>query len=502
MPGKSLIIIGAGLAGLSAGCYAQMNGYQSHIFEHHSQPGGLAAWWRRGEYLIDGGIHFVMSHKPGTKLHNLYRELGIVPGCRFLDLPAYGRFIHEPSGQSLHLGDDLDQWSDALKALSPADARIVDEVIAGGRALQGLDMSEVGMSNPPELSGMGDQVKDLWAMRGMLRFMVGKYNKTVRTYCEDVHEPVLRTCLEQLFLPGVPLYFLFMIMAPLADGQLGLIEGGCRDFARAIEKRYRALGGEITYGAKVTKVLVEGDTATGVRLSDGSEHRAGAVISAADGYSTIFEMLDGRYVSPSTEKRYATWKLFQPLLMISYGVAQDFPDLPPFTTISLEKPLTVGPNRVNSLMLRALNYGPGFAPPGKTVLQVEFDTSWRYWYDMQQEDRAAYDAEKQRVAREALARIETHHPGISSRVEVTDVATPYTTWRYTLNRRGSWGGWLMTPKAMMTSIRRTLPGLDRFYMAGQWVMPGGGVPPCLYSGRHAIQLLSHHDGRPFSTAAR
>jgi len=31
--------------------------------------------------------------------------------------------------------------------------------------------------------------------------------------------------------------------------------------------------------------------------------------------------------------------------------------------------------------------------------------------------------------------------------------------------------------------------LEGFYMAGQWVMPGGGVAPCLYSGRHVIQLL-------------
>jgi len=44
---KSIIIIGAGLAGLSAGCYAQMNGYHSHIFEHHSKPGGVAAAWKR-----------------------------------------------------------------------------------------------------------------------------------------------------------------------------------------------------------------------------------------------------------------------------------------------------------------------------------------------------------------------------------------------------------------------------------------------------------------------
>jgi phytoene desaturase len=49
-------------------------------------------------------------------------------------------------------------------------------------------------------------------------------------------------------------------------------------------------------------------------------------------------------------------------------------------------------------------------------------------------------------------------------------------------------------------VERTLPGLKDFYMAGQWVMPGGGVPSCLYSGRHAVQLLCKQDGRPFSTA--
>ena len=85
-------------------------------------------------------------------------------------------------------------------------------------------------------------------------------------------------------------------------------------------------------------------------------------------------------------------------------------------------------------------------------------------------------------------------------MEVTDVATPYTTWRYTLNYGGAWGGWLMTPQAIRTTIERTLPGLSDFYMAGQWVMPGGGVPSCLYSGRHAVQLLCRQDGKPFLTA--
>ena len=41
MENKSIIVIGAGVAGLGAGCYGQMNGYRTHIFEQNTQPGGF-----------------------------------------------------------------------------------------------------------------------------------------------------------------------------------------------------------------------------------------------------------------------------------------------------------------------------------------------------------------------------------------------------------------------------------------------------------------------------
>jgi len=499
MTEKSLIIIGAGLAGLSTGCFAQINGYQSHIFEHHSAPGGVAAAWKRKNYLIDGGIHFVMGHKPGTALYELYRQLGILQGNRFLDLTTYGRFTDEASGRSVEVTQDLDRLAGDLKAFSPADAGIVDEFIAGARAMQGLDMSEVGLSKPPELMGPLDQLEELWSMRRLLKYVIGKYGRSVADYVRAVHDPLLRAFIEYLFMPEVPVYFVFMVLAMLADGQLGLIEGGSLDFVRAIENRYQALGGKVTYKATVEEILVENDCAVGVRLADGSEHRADAVVSAADGYSTIFKMLGGRYVNDKIRTRYETWKTFRPLLIISYGVAREFPDEPSFATIALEHPFAVGEQTVDGIFVRIFNYSPRFAPPGKTVIQVELETAWDYWNDLRREDRARYDAEKERVAAEALKRLEAHYPGISSQVEVTDVATPYTTWRYTLNHKGAWEGWLITPEAIRTPIERMLPGLANFYMAGQWVMPGGGVPPCLYSGRHAVQLLCRQDRKPFTT---
>lgn len=500
MTQKSVIIIGAGLAGLSAGCYAQMNGYRSRIFEHHSEPGGVVACWTRKGYLVDGGIHFYMGHRPGTGLYDLYRELGAVQSHGFLDMTVYGRFTDEASGRSVLVTRDLSRLAADLKAQAPEDCRTVDALIAGARAMQGLDMSEVGMGKPPELSSLLGQLKQYWGMRRLLRYMAGPYAKPVAEYVRDLRDPWLRECLKGMFLPEVPVWFLLMLLALLADGQIGLLDGASGDFVRSIEERYKALGGQVAYKATVEEILVEGSRAVGVRLADGSEHRADAVISAADGRSTLFELLGGRYVDAKTEQRYREWPLIRPTVTVSLGVAQTFPDEPWMSIVMLEQPLTVGAEVVRGLAVRIFNYSQRFAPPGKTVVQVSFETGWDFWSRLR-EDMPRYRAEKERVAAEVLERLEAHYPGIASQVEMIDVATPYTTWRYTRNYRGAYMGWLPTPKALTTQIGRTLPGLDGFYMAGQWVMPGGGVPPTLYSGRHAVELLCHHDGKPFVTAS-
>jgi phytoene desaturase len=279
---------------------------------------------------------------------------------------------------------------------------------------------------------------------------------------------------------------------------MGLIDGSCLDLVRAMENRYQALGGEVTYHSTVEEILVEGDAAVGIRLQDGGEHRAGVVISAADGHSTIFHMLGGRYVDDKTRQRYETWPRFRPLLLASYGVDCELPDVPSFSTLVLERPFSIGEERIEGFMVRVLNYSSRFAPPGKMVIQAELETDWEYWNDLHQEDRAGYEGEKARVAGEILQRLEAHYPGLSTKVEVTDVCTPYTWWRYTLNDRGAWMGWLMSPEAIRTLLPRTLPGLSNFFMAGQWVTPGGGVSPVLYTGRHAVQLLCRQDGKAFT----
>ena len=61
---RSVMIIGAGIAGLSAGIYAQLNGYRSRIYEMHSLPGGLMTAWKRKGYTMDGCIHWLTGSSP------------------------------------------------------------------------------------------------------------------------------------------------------------------------------------------------------------------------------------------------------------------------------------------------------------------------------------------------------------------------------------------------------------------------------------------------------
>jgi len=434
---KSIIIIGAGLAGLSTGCYAQMNGYESRIFEHHSKPGGVAAVWRRGEYLIDGGVHFLICHKPGTPIYDVYSEIGAVGPYEFEDVTTYLRFVDETGSQIIEFTRDLDRLERDLLRVSPEDEDEIRRFIKEIHWMKGSPLlTELGMSvTPPELRSRADSLREMWRMRGFMRYFTGKYAKSAADYAENFQSPFLKKVFRNLFSPDAPVWFVL-------------------------------------------------------------KHEADVVVSAADGKSTIFELLDGKYLDEKTEKRYRTWKPYDPMVAVSLGVARTFEDDAPMTMFLMREPLQYGERLTNCLPLRIFNYGDVFAPEGKAVVQVMLETEWDYWHNLRQ-SRDDYYTEKLRLAQEIIGRLEVHYPGISSQVEMIDVATPYTSWRYTLNDRGSPMGWLLTEKTLMEQIPRRLPGLENFFMAGHWVLPGGGVPATIYTGRNVIQILCKRDGKKF-----
>jgi phytoene dehydrogenase-like protein len=123
-------------------------------------------------------------------------------------------------------------------------------------------------------------------------------------------------------------------------------------------------------------------------------------------------------------------------------------------------------------------------------------TRWRKLHERPDE----YHAEKDAAAAELIRGIDQRFPGLSDHVETVDVATPVTWNRYTGNWRGSFEGWLPSPRTLTMRMSKTLPDLYDFYMIGQWVQPGGGLPSAVMSARHVLQLICKEHNKRFKTS--
>ncbi|MCR4403990.1 MAG: NAD(P)/FAD-dependent oxidoreductase [Candidatus Acetothermia bacterium] len=490
---KSITIIGAGIAGLAAGCYGRMNGYRTKIFEMHTLPGGLCTAWKRQDYTIDLCIHWLVGSKPGAVFHRIWEELGAVQGRQFVNAEEFMRY-EDPSGKTLTLYCDIDRLEEHMLELAPEDREAIRELTGGIRACLGLEM-------PLDLEGVGERLK--FFLRVMPKYLrLGRWQRqSAREFVAKFKNPLIRKGLLAAWPPAFPMTFLLMTFAWLDEKNAGYPVGGSLEFARSIEKRYRDLGGEISYNSRVTKVLVEQDRAVGVRLADGSEHRADYVISAADGHTTIFELLERKYLDEKIKGYYEKLPLFPALVFIGLGVNRSFPEIPHLVSglvLELPEPVKLGDREHGSLMVRIHNVDPTLAPPGKTVLTVMLPSDLAYWEELRK-DQARYQAEKERIADEVIALLDRRFPGLAAQVEVRDVATPSTFVRYTGNWQGSFEGWMVTPQTWNIRMNKTLPGLANFYMAGQWVEPGGGLPPAAASGRGVIKMICKNDGRRFLT---
>jgi phytoene dehydrogenase-like protein len=151
--------------------------------------------------------------------------------------------------------------------------------------------------------------------------------------------------------------------------------------------------------------------------------------------------------------------------------------------------------------VHVFNQDPTLAPEGKTSVVVMLPSNYKYWKELS-EDKAAYDEKKSQVAHTVVELLDQRFPGISQQVEMVDVATPVTFEHYTGNWQGSFEGWLITPQnasTVMKPMSQTLPGLQNFFLCGQWVEPGGGLPTGVMSGRRLLQALCREDGMKFQT---
>ncbi len=492
---KKIVVIGAGVAGLSAGCYALMNGYDVEIFEAHSKCGGMCTSWSRRNFVFDYCVHNLAGTSEKTAVKMVWDELGALQQTPILRHEQFCR-VEDVHGNVLNWYTDLDRLRSHIATEFREDVAPIDVLIRQAKKFAKADLGAMAL---------GGALRTLKALPCVPA--ISRWNKMkLGQYAERLQHPFMKRAFHHLMYDingdDVPMMALLYFMAGLSQGDFGWPVGGSQGLSDAIEKRVHALGGTIHYRKNVEEIMVRNDRAIGVRLTGGEEVPADRVVAAGDGYHTVHDLLHGQYTSETIEQYFSEAGDVAPFgVVVFLGLNRPVAEVPHSTILLFDEPFDVGEHRQDSMLMTAYHPDSGLTGGERSIIKLEVCGTYSYWKNLRDENRTDYRARKQQLAEMLTDKISHRVLGVKEAVEVIDVCTPPTAERYTRNRFGWQAG---PPKAnagviQRQGLSRTLPGLSNFHMVGQWSDAQLGVSCVAMGARARVKSICKADGRRFVT---
>lgn len=487
---KKIIIIGGGIAGLSAGIFAQMNGFESEIYEKNPVAGGQCMGWNRKGHHIDNCIHWLTGTKRGTDLYKLWEVLGAVnDNTEMIALDKF--YTAESAGQSATLWRDLDKTQKELIKVSPEDK---EEIVRFINAVKSSECCEVPVKKPMYMMGIKDYIELGKSMAGMMPVM----KEYGAISLEDFAGRFKSELLKKLFTDYLPKEYIassFIVSyATMVSGSGDIPKNGSLAMVNRIVDRYRSVGGILHTGKAVKRINAAdgGGRAAGITLEDGSVIMADYIISAADTSETFYKLLDERFRNKAfamcyeNRKDYPVFTAFQAAFSIDSGIADvDKHDVTFFDC----KPFFVGSKKVERMSIKNYYYEASFAPKGKTVLQtnvMQMEDDYDYWKSLSPEE---YKAAKIKLADDIMERVTDRFPQLRSSIELLDCWTPLTYTRYCNSFHGAYMGFITKKGIKKPKVKAPIKGLSNVFVASQWLQSPGGLPTAAASGKFAIQHI-------------
>lgn len=489
-----IIIIGAGVAGLSAGIYAQKAGFDTVIYEKNEVAGGNCSGWYRSGYTIDNCLHWLTGTQKGTGQYQLWDELGIWKGSpKIVKREAF--YTSEYNGQQATLWRDVKRAKHELLALSPEDEQeilaffdcvnLVHEAISGGAQIK--DIIRAFFTTEMELS----HPKILW---DVVRY--GKMN--LQQYAACYKHPLLQKLILDFSVKEQEAYWLIMSYSFFAYQNGDIIEGGSIELVRRLVQQYKDAGGKLFLKQPVRRILIEEKAdkkayATGVLLADDTRVKGDYVIGACDIHYVYHKLLQDRYTPKMLldfyrrKKNFTVYSSFQVAYAVE-GLMEEIDDTVAFDC----RPITVGTQQYSRMKVKNYrNYGDYIAPMGHTVIQcsfVQYESDFKYWKALYQTPKQ-YQEKKQRLAEQILQRMIERYGAYEGKIKLLDVWTPYSYAKRTHNYRGAYMRFFSTAFSRYGYLSRKVKGVEHLLLANHWLTYPGGVPTAAYTGKQAIMEI-------------
>ena len=508
-----VVVVGAGMSGLVAAALLSKAGLDVLVCEPQTRPGGYLAGFHRKGFIFDSAVHWLNQCAPGGFVHRVLSFIGeSPPKCELLTK------IRRYKGQSFDelLTSDPEElrrdWMERFPHEQPGIERFFKDAREIGHRMANLvdRMRTPASMGLLELSSFGIRMA-LWglplarkfkwtASRGLAHYFVDERIKRVFVTEADFMS---------IIVPIGWAYHHDFQSAPI---------GGSQAFPQWLVRQVEGAGSRILLGRGVRRIQVERDQATGVVLqADPSRDlpetlvRCDYVVATNDVLTLYEKMLPPDTLSPARLEKLRNMELYSSSVTISIGLdcpTEEFgfgEELVILTRddVPREEQNCGDPERAAITVLAPSIRDASLAPAGKGTLTlfitvgIEYGDQWRTGNG--RERGANYRTFKQSYADAVLRRVEqTLGIDLRGHIEVMDIATPVTHWRYT----GNHGGTLMGGRPTSINMRNRVAGyrtpVKHLLLGGQWAEYGGGVPVATRAGANsALLILKETDRREF-----
>lgn len=482
---KKVIVIGAGVSGLSAAIYAARSGFDVTILEQHSTFGGLSTGWSRKGYFFEGGMHWLTGSSPKLVLNQVWKDLGALQENNPVENrdPYYSVILKD--GNTVNIWRDIEKTRQEFLAYSPEDRKMINRFCKDLKIFTKVhlpvnDLKGLKAKNPKHPS-FSELIQMLPAGLRALKLCKMSYMEYVEQFKNKNLQSLLKSICGYRYNATAFIYTL----GSFSSGDCGFPAGGSIRFCQNMMDTFVKIGGKIQYKTKVEKVIVEDGITKGVKTKDGFLE-ADAVIISQDLRAAVDSLFD----VPITSKCIQDLKknlVPEQSMFISLGIKADLSNYPYCCIFPLKEPFSFAGRTYTEI--RIFNYGgyKDHAPEGcSSITSILIGDSYKFWKERKTE--GTYKETKEELARIFTEKLQELMPETKGNIEVVDVATPLTFERYCSSYEGSWMSvWQKNSKKV--SYPQKLPEIKGTYFVGQRIQMPGGLPLAAYSGRTGVQHL-------------
>lgn len=492
-----VVIIGAGIGGLTCGALLAKNGFKTLVIEQHSIPGGYCTSFKRNGFIFEAAVHFSESLGEGGRFYQILKELDVEKEIELHKLdPLYRVFFRD---ESFSIPANLNEYISMLSKEFPKEEKGISELFETIKKLK----KEMGELRTP----LRPWDKILVPLKFPLIF---KYHK--KTFAEMMADFIEDVRLKAIISSGWPYVGLppSKISALQMAGYLYSAHfeghyhpnGGAQVLVGTLAKALKKYGGELQLGTEVTKILIENNKAVGVETAKGDKINAKYVVSNADARQTFLKLIGPEKVSDTFLDRLKRMEPSISFFQVWLGVDMN-PRDKGITEHEIFYYRSYDPDYVyNSCLQGKFEEGcgiaiptlndPSLAPENKHIVSLIYPIPYDYkerWRTENGKRGDSYRKLKDEIKHQLIKTAERVIPELSEHIILSEAATPLTLERYTQNSKGAAYGWASTPDQSGTSRLQPETPINNLYLAGHWTTSGGGTITVALSGRNTAEMI-------------